>query len=96
MLRACLRGNLSAKPFLFFPFFLLLGFTILSLANKLITFYRLFLFDLCKAVTRKGFFLVRGRYALMDPQGDRNGPQLNLITIIVVSLVSRILAKTGV
>ena len=23
---------------------------------------------------RKGFFLVRGRYALMDPQGDRNGP----------------------
>ena len=27
------------------------------------------------------FFLVRGRYALMDPQGDRNGPQLNLIII---------------
>ena len=30
---------------------------------------------------RKGFFLVRGRYALMDPQGDRKGPQLNLIII---------------
>jgi hypothetical protein len=23
---------------------------------------------------RKGFFLVGGRYALMDPQGDLNGP----------------------
>ena len=39
---------------------------------------------------RKGFFLVRGRYALMDPQGDRNGPQLNLIIIIICNKRTRI------